>query len=217
MNAQAPRREHGIGTPMLESNQSQDCGTGCRLSSWDGNRAAEGDVVRLMKIGSAVVLAALVAAGIGACGEGTIVSSKASLVSRSRPAPVVTGPSSAFRWELTADFHGRLARGTWTTSPSFTIAAGPVSLNGRLAAFDSRDPRFALKLVPLNHNPSLAGYGFTARGSEVILPAEPLAADYVWLGLWCRRYLPAGSYKVMMKKLGRPCRGSYAIWISCAF
>jgi hypothetical protein len=153
-------------------------------------------------IGITLLAMALAMSALAACG-GASTSPSSSWT----PAPKVTVSPRSAHWATPTRLRGKLLPGTWTTTTSFTLHAGPATVVGILKVPGSTAPRFSARLLPVPRPASFAGYSLTGAALwnlPMIRQGEGAVAG------WFPFALPAGTYRLLVRQTsGGGSGGSY--------
>ena len=82
------------------------------------------------------------------------------------PAPRVTAGPGSFGWASPKNLRGELLPGTWTSTASFTLPAGPATVVGVLKVPGSTAPRFTARLLPSPDPSSSAGHRLSSARDQ---------------------------------------------------
>jgi len=128
------------------------------------------------------------------------------------PAPRVTAGPGSFGWASPKNLRGELLPGTWTSTASFTLPAGPATVVGVLKVPGSTAPRFTARLLPSPDPSSSAGYRLSSASLwhlPMIRQGEGAIAG------WFPYALPAGSYRLLVRETsGGGSGGSYDLYVA---
>ena len=128
------------------------------------------------------------------------------------PAPRLTASPTSFRWSQPIHLRGRLMPEAWTSTAPFLLPAGPATVVGILKLSGSTWPRFAARLVPVHHPAAFAGYVLAGAG---LWHLPNITAGEGALAGWFPYALPAGSYRLMVRRVGAAqAVGTYDLWLA---
>ena len=159
--------------------------------------------------GITLLAMALAMSALAACGGASTPSG-----SSWTPAPKVTVSPRSVHWAVPTRLRGKLLPGTWTTTASFTLPAGPATVVGILKVPGSTAPSFSARVLPVPRPASVAGYSLTGAAlwnMPMIRQGEGAIAG------WFPFALPAGTYRLLVRETsGDGSGGSYDLNVAGA-